>query len=193
MGASGADRIATAAGLTPGEVERLLYDLGDAGLVDLDPGPFGGWSLTDAGRADDDAWLARSLEEGDTRQEVQACYERFLGLNPQLLDICSAWQMRTIGGTPTLNDHTDADYDAGVLTRLMRLDDEAQPLCADLAGALERYAVYGNRLKSALDRVIAGDHPYFADGLESYHAVWFQLHEDLLTTLGISREDERRG
>ena len=39
---------------------------------------------------------------------------------------------------------------------------------------------------------MAGNHAYLADGLESYHTVWFQLHEDLLTTLGISREEERR-
>jgi hypothetical protein len=30
-----------------------------------------------------------------------------------------------------------------------------------------------------------------ADTLDSYHTVWFQLHEDLLVTLGISREEER--
>jgi hypothetical protein len=26
--------------------------------------------------------------------------------------------------------------------------------------------------------------------LPSYHAVWFELHEDLLTTLGLDRSDE---
>jgi hypothetical protein len=39
---------------------------------------------------------------------------------------------------------------------------------------------------------MAGNHVYLADGLESYHTVWFQIHEDFLTTLGISREEERR-
>lgn len=39
---------------------------------------------------------------------------------------------------------------------------------------------------------MAGNHSYLADGLESYHTVWFQLREDLLTALGISRDDERR-
>jgi hypothetical protein len=28
---------------------------------------------------------------------------------------------------------------------------------------------------------------YVSDSTESYHAVWFQLHEDLLATLGIPR------
>lgn len=29
---------------------------------------------------------------------------------------------------------------------------------------------------------MAGSLAYLADRLESYHTVWFQLHEDLLTT-----------
>ncbi|CAN5866644.1 hypothetical protein BH23ACT4_BH23ACT4_11090 [soil metagenome] len=30
-----------------------------------------------------------------------------------------------------------------------------------------------------------------SENFDSYHTVWFQLHEDLLRTLGISRDDER--
>jgi hypothetical protein len=34
---------------------------------------------------------------------------------------------------------------------------------------------------------VVGALDYVADNLESYHSVWFQLHEDLLATLGIPR------
>jgi hypothetical protein len=54
-----------------------------------------------------------------------------------------------------------------------------------------RFALYGTRLTTALDRVLGGNPAYVADTLDSYHTVWFQLHEDLLVTLGISREEER--
>src|SRR5690606_7500073 len=117
---------------------------------------------------------------------------RFLDLNPGLLEVCSDWQMRNLGGTPSLNDHSDDDYDARVLSRLFRVDDTVHALLADLAIVLPRFSVYRERLTSALGEVMAGNHAYLADGLESYHTVWFQLHEDLLTTLGISREGERR-
>jgi hypothetical protein len=122
---------------------------------------------------------------------VRSCYESFLGLNPTLLQICSAWQMRRVGNMPTLNDHSVPDYDAKVLSRLIRIDVSAQRLCSDLAIVLMRFALYGTRLTTALDRVLGGNPAYVADTLDSYHTVWFQLHEDLLVTLGISREEER--
>ena len=97
-----------------------------------------------------------------------------------------------LGQSHLLNDHTDADYDAGILSRLMSIDEKAQRICDDLARRLLRFETYRLRLSSALDRALTGDNAYVADHLESYHTVWFQLHEDLLVTLGISRDEERR-
>ena len=53
-----------------------------------------------------------------------------------------------------------------------------------------RFGVYGDRLTSALREGSRRRHGLRHRSLESYHTVWFQLHEDLLVTLGISREDE---
>jgi len=192
VGVAGVERVSAASGVTSGQVERCLQRLADQGLAVLASGPFGGWGVTDAGRSADDDWLARELDSLGAREQVRSCYDRFLGLNPVLLQVCSDWQMRWMGSTPSLNDHTDAEYDAKVLTRLIRVDESAQELCGDLAGPLERFANYRKRLSSALDQAMAGNHGYVADGLDSYHTTWFQLHEDLLTTLGISRDDERR-
>ena len=100
--------------------------------------------------------------------------------------------MRRVGQYPILNDHIDSDYDAKVLSRLMHVDDVVQPICGELAGRLSRFGEYGTRLSGALERALTGETGYVADSLESYHAVWFQLHEDLLVTLGISRDDEKR-
>lgn len=119
------------------------------------------------------------------------CYERFLVLNPKLLQVSTDWQIRRFGTSQNMNDHSDRDYDNKVLSRLIRIDDRAQPICADLAGHLLRFVSYANRLSRALDRSLAGESAYVSDNLDSYHTVWFQLHEDLLRTLGISREEER--
>lgn len=86
-----------------------------------------------------------------------------------------------------LNDHTDRAYDEGVLARLAAVDAEVQPICRNLAARLSRFGQYGPRLAFALDRAQQGDVGFVADGLDSYHSVWFQLHEDLLVTLGINR------
>ena len=71
------------------------------------------------------------------------------------------------------------------------IDDAVQPVCRDLAAALERFDGYGERLASARKKVEGGDTDWFTKPLiDSYHTVWFELHEDLLATLGIDRSKE---
>ncbi|WP_229069158.1 transcriptional regulator [Actinoplanes sp. DH11] len=180
-------RVARAAGLGEPETESELIDLAVAGLVTRTPGAFGGWGLTDAGRAADAERIAAELDGGGARPAVTAAFERFLVLNPELLDLCSAWQMRVTDGVGEVNDHGDAGYDARVLARVDDLHRRATTVCAELAAALPRFGRYPDRLGAALGRVRAGDLEWLADGMDSYHSVWFQLHEDLLATLGIPR------
>ena len=184
--------MATACGLGHQDSAARLRHLSGQGLVALGPGPFGGWGLTDEGRNAEKALLGVELDLTDARGHVRECYGSFLELNEKLLQVCSDWQIVRIGQSQVRNDHAEADYDAQVLSRLMRIDDSAQRICDELANRLTRFGVYGFRLSSALERVLAGDSSYVTDSLESYHAVWFQLHEDLLVTLGISRDEERR-
>ena len=191
IGVASEERVATASETTRHESAARLRDLSSRGLVALDPGPFGGWGLTEQGRVTEQELVRVEVELADARDEVRKGYESFLELNSKLLQVCSDWQMRKLGQHHILNDHADADYDAKVLTRLMSIDDSAQPICDEVATRMTRFGVYGRRLTSALDRALAGDRAYVADAMESYHTVWFQLHEDLLVTLGISREEER--
>ena len=192
IGVAGEERIAGASGIEIAETLAHLRHLSDRGLVELDPGSFGGWSLTESGRAIGQEMVREELVIAGDHEQVLGGYQTFLRLNPTLLQICSDWQMRRVGNTPILNDHTDPDYDARVLSRLIRIDDAAQQVCSDLVSRLMRFGVYRDRLSTAIERALAGDSAYVTDSFDSYHTVWFQLHEDLLVTLGISREDERR-
>jgi hypothetical protein len=186
----GEDRLAVASGLEPTVAAFVLRELARRGLVSHDPGLFGGWSMTEAGRRADLAWVTEELAASGRRGDAEHAYQAFLRLNPLVLDLCRDWQMQIVAGAPVLNDHTDPDYDAGVIDRLMRLDDEAQAVLEPLAGALPRFGMYKSRLAEALGRVVAGDTAYLTDGVESYHAVWFQLLEDLLVTLGLTRDGD---
>ncbi len=56
-----------------------------------------------------------------------------------------------------------------------------------LAAALPRFGRYRPGLARALEHARAGRTEYLTDHLASYHTLWFQLHEDLLATLGIPR------
>jgi hypothetical protein len=166
------ERTVTATGLSESEVDGELAALGAAGLVTHEPGAFGGWGLTEAGRAADAQRITEELTTSGTHAAVAGAYDDFLVLNPELLDLCTAWLTRP---------------DANVLTLLADFDQRADAVCAALSSALHRFARYRVRLTDALTRAQAGQHAFVTNDLESYHVVWFQLHEDLLATLGISR------
>jgi hypothetical protein len=187
IGFAGLARVAEAAGLPEADVESELIDLGVAGLVSHAAGDFGGWGLTEAGRAADADRIAAQLETAGARPAVTAAYDGFLVLNPELLDLCAAWQTRSVDGVLTINEHTDPGYDARVLDRLTALDRRAEVVGEALSAALPRFGRYRVRLGEALGRARAGALEYVTDSTASYHSVWFQLHEDLLATLGIPR------
>jgi hypothetical protein len=181
--------VAAHAGVSDADAAALLDSLAKEGLAARREGRITGWSLTAPGRAAQ-AELA-TAEAASHRDEIHAAYRDFLALNTEMLAVCTAWQMRTVDGEPALNDHADAVYDKGVVVRLRAVDDQVQPVCARLASCLQRYASYGGRLHAALEKVEAGDTDWFTKPvIDSYHTVWFELHEDLLCTLGIERSKE---
>jgi hypothetical protein len=187
MGFATLPRVADALGRSESTVESELNDLAASGLVTRPDAEFGGWGLTRAGRTADAELVAAELDTAGTREVVAAAYEGFLVLNPELLDLCTAWQTRIVDGVMAVNDHTDAVYDARVLDRFSDLDRRAELVCASLEAAVPRFGRYRVRLAEALARAMSGATEYVTDATASYHAVWFQLHEDLLATLGISR------
>ena len=150
-----------------------------------------GWALKPPGRVENERLLAEELDAVGQRDLVRQCYEQFLALNGQMLAVCTRWQVKD-QDTKELNDHTDADYDAAVMAELAELDAGVQPICADLTSALPRFGVYRPRFDIALEKLRAGELEWFTKPImESYHTVWFELHEDLLATLGINRADEK--
>jgi hypothetical protein len=191
IGFAGEDRVAAVSGLDAARTLTTLRALTERGLVSHLEGVFGGWGLTDEGRAADAEWVIAELEAADARSHVEYAYRHFLDLNPKLLQICSDWQMLTVAGTAILNDHRDPDYDAGVVDRLIKLDRSVQRILEALSGRLSRFGSYRHRLTANLERVMAGETDRLADSLDSYHTVWFHLHEDFLATLGLERDFDR--
>jgi pyruvate,orthophosphate dikinase len=52
-----------------------------------------------------------------------------------------------------------------------------------------RLAAYVARLERAAERIAGGDHSHVAKLIaDSYHTVWFELHEDLISLAGLTRE-----
>lgn len=191
-----ADALAGLVGLPAVVVADLLEGFQAKEWVRYREGALTGWMLLPAGRSEEQARVAHELDAAgaDVRAEVDAAYRQFLDLNQAMLQVCTDWQLRPApeGSTePVINDHADVAYDENVIGVLKSINAEAQPIAASLASILDRFAGYGLRFSTALTKVELGDHDWFTKPMiDSYHTVWFELHEDLLSTLGIERGQE---
>jgi hypothetical protein len=186
-----APAVAEVIAMPEGDTKAALDQLVGEELASYRDGRLSGFTLTPAGRAEHARLLAEELDAHGVRDAVHAAYAKFLGHNGDLLTVCTAWQLRDVDGTSAINDHTDAAYDAGVIEQLAEVHGHVEPICQELAGSLLRFANYGPRLADALQRVRSGDTDWFTKPMiPSYHTIWFELHEDLLATLGIERGQE---
>ncbi|MCZ7535941.1 MAG: MarR family transcriptional regulator [Acidimicrobiia bacterium] len=144
-------------------------------------------AVTPEGRERHAAWV-RLADDAPEYAAVHRAYEAFLPLNAELIRLCSDWQVRP-GNVP--NDHSDLRYDWGVVDRLRALDERAGGVVRRLARSVPRFAAYRARLHDSLRKLEDGDNDWFTSPrIDSYHTVWMHMHEDLLATLGLRREDE---
>lgn len=185
------DAVAGLVGQDAPSVRPTLDDLAASGAVTHREGRITGWSLTAEGRAQHAKAMAEEVDATGARDELTSAYRAFLAVNAALLGVCTDWQLKSGGAGQQLNQHDDPAYDAAVIDRLREVNETVQPVCARLAAVLDRFAGYGPRLANALARVEAGELEWFTKPLiDSYHTVWFEMHEDLLATLGIERSKE---
>jgi hypothetical protein len=183
------DMLRAVTGLSPETVGACIAELSEAGLAMRRIGRIPGWALTRPGRERCEAALRAELFTVGRADDVQRVYDRFVPLNDTFKSVCTAWQVRDLDNQ-VLNDHTDIAYDEEIRRQLFHVHDSVTPMVDDLAGILSRFEPYGIRLLDALRRVQAGDADAFTRPMSgSYHDVWMELHEDLLLTLGIGRDD----
>jgi hypothetical protein len=193
LGFAGSAEVAERAGVRYAEVLRVLGRAEREGWVQHAAfADLSGWSLTDSGKVENERQLAAERAEADRAGVVAVVYRAFLPLNARMLRAVTDWQI-----TPTEadrfapNDHTDRARDERVLDELTALSRELAPLIESLSAVLSRFGDYACRFDSALGHARGGQHDWVdKTSVDSCHTVWFQLHEDLVATLGIDRRGE---
>ena len=188
---------------TPAIARRFGIDRADAAEILLDAEARGwvqhaafaglhGWSLTESGQVENERQLADELAGTGNAGEIRDAYRAFLPLNSRLQRACTNWQLRpTNGDRLAVNDHRDPAWDAAVLDELTAIDLALAPLADRLGAILVRLRAYDTRFTAALRRARAGEGGWVdRTDVDSCHRVWFQLHEDLIATLGLDRRTD---
>jgi hypothetical protein len=120
---------------------------------------------------------------------LSAAYGEFRAVNAEFKALVTDWQLKD--GQP--NTHEDTDYDAAVLARLDHVHQRVTPIIDAFAAELPRLSRYSAKLQAALDKVRAGETVWLSRPIiDSYHTVWFELHEELILAAGLTRESEAR-
>ena len=187
-GVASADSLVTVLGCGPGRAAAAIAALVDEGAAQELPG--GRVRLTSEARATVDELFRRDAARLHT--VIEAVMDDFHAVNGAFKELVTAWQMRFVDGTEVVNDHTDEAYDADVITRLRDgIHPRILAIVEQVAGAEPRLARYTERLTAALEALRQGDAQMMANPLrDSYHTVWFELHEELIRLCGRDRASE---
>lgn len=177
--------------LDPVLAEEILLDQQARGWVTWSEfAGLGGWSMTERGRQENQRELQVELDWiPGARATVSAVHDDFVPLNARLQQASTNWQVRPRPGQPlAMNDHRDAGWDEQIIEEFGRLHVALIPLVHRLSAVLDRFRDYDERFGAGHRRAVAGDTTALTGvGHDSCHAVWFELHEDLIATLGLSR------
>jgi hypothetical protein len=175
---------AASSGLSLTDVRTQLGDLEANGMVTLVGSTY---RLTPEGRLQLEDLVSEEQSSVDATA-LRGRYEDFDTFNTDLKAIITSWQIKDDG---TANDHTDGSYDAAIIDRILKLDRAFTPLLARMIVVAPRLTPYVTRFGRAATAMEQGDHSYVARPiLDSYHTVWFELHEELIGLLGLTRAEE---
>jgi len=181
------EAVAETIGLDVAEVRPILAKLVDAKRV-AEAG--GKYLLTPPARMALDSDYSRLYADVRANPDFKAGYEGFERLNGALKQLITDWQTMPVGRERVPNDHSNQDYDAKIIDRLGELHERAEPVLNRLTSVLPRFQVYERKLRAALEKSEDGAIRWVSDAkIDSYHTLWFELHEDLLRLMGREREE----
>jgi hypothetical protein len=182
LGYATAGRIAARVGLSEAETTEHLLDAQARGWASYSSfAGDHGWSLTEAGKRQGERHLTAELDAAGARAAVEDVYRDFLPVNDVVGAACTAWQLAELG---------IGDAPVTLTATIARLEEPARVLAAfeaRLTRRLARFAGYHSRFAAALARASAEPAWITGTDRDSCHRVWFELHEDLIATLGLTR------
>ena len=172
------DALAARFGLDPQRTQDDLLDAAAHGWVTRSRfADQAGWSLTEAGRRRNEAQLRGELDRTGTRTAVSEAHHRFPALNARATQLFTSWQ---------LADGAPGEV-ARTLGQLTELATGLHGIEQDLTAHLVRFGGYHDRFTRSVANARSDRAWVTGMDTDSCHRVWFELHEDLVASLGVGR------
>lgn len=142
LGFADTEAVAKRFGQDPQQIERLLIEAGAKGwAVRSSFGGSRGWSLTVAGRTENERLLAQEREAAGAHAEVTSVHEEFVPLNTDITAACSQLQLNRLSRKNQPNDGIDQRTQKAFADAVASF----RGLETRLAGALPRFDGYAHR------------------------------------------------
>lgn len=181
------EQVADITGLDIDRVKALIEEAAGKGRVSEAKGKY---MLTPAAQITLKGEYAKAY--GDAREDADfmAAYEEFERINVEFKQLVTRWQTMEVGGQTVANDHSDPEYDEKIIDQLGETHERVERVLDRLAAREPRLSRYKDKLLAALEKAEDGETQWVSDAtIDSYHTVWFELHEDLLRIVGREREE----
>ena len=186
LGFASVERVASAVAASPEAVSKILETLPPPHIGKAPRG----LHVTPDGRA----WLSGQLKvERDAvdRGAAERRYHDFMVLDARFKQLVTDWQIRTVDGKRVPNDHADAAYDEAIRARLAEFHQATAALVPGILALTSRLKPFATRFARAASAIANGDGTMIASPLkDSYHTIWFELHEELIHLAGRDRATE---
>ncbi|MCZ6545835.1 MAG: pyruvate, phosphate dikinase [Chloroflexi bacterium] len=129
-------------------------------------------------------WMTEQIDAeraGIDADAIKDAYTRFDALNSHFKELVSDWQRTSAEG------HSDDQW-SELVASVESLHAGFEPILQDVVALCPRLAPYRARFTDALVALRGGDASMLASPLkDSYHTVWFELHEELIDLCGLKR------
>jgi len=172
-------------GLSENELKLILKNLSQEGLIRRTNSE---WIIEESGEEMIRSYRERLIRESGRSEEFMKYCEEFERLNKEFKELVTRWQLKDEGGMLVPNDHSDPDYDFKIIEKLSMVHEKTMNVLKKICEIVPAFKIYAKRLENALNLLMNGNLEYMVDkSKESYHEVWFELHESLLKISGMKR------